>query len=275
MDVYRSVIAETGEQVLLGTQTRRQVAQAALDRFAKKGITGFIDKSGRGWSLESYVEMAMRTGTGKAAVQGHVDRLQQYGLDLVIVSDAPKECPLCRQWEGKVLSVSGAASAVITSEMSSLGAVNSAHFVWEQAVAQGKPTAEVARAKAALDAAKRAYVASRGGQGLRPKQYPTLAEARATGLFHPGCRHSISAYQEGITRPMTGTADPEGYAATTKLRYLERQVRASKRMGAAAMDDAASGKAAQRVKDYQAKIREHVKTTSAVRVPVRERLGAR
>lgn len=106
-EAARTIVAEKGAQVLLGTQTRRQATQAALDAFAKKGITGFIDKSGRGWNLESYVETAMRTGCGNAAVQGHVDRLTENGLDLVIVSDAPRECPTCRPWEGKVLSIGG------------------------------------------------------------------------------------------------------------------------------------------------------------------------
>lgn len=215
MDAYRSVIAETGQQVLLGAQTRRQAAQSALDRFAAKGITGFVDKAGRSWTMESYTEMATRTGAGKAAVQGHVDRLQANGLDLVIVSDAPKECPLCRPWEGKVLSISGSSS-----------------------------------------------------------EYPSLAEARAAGLQHVNCRHSVSAYQPGVTRPMGDVADPEGYAATEKLRYLERRVRESKRMEAAAMDDGAAKVAGARKRAYQAKIRAHVASTSAKRQPTRERLGA-
>ncbi|MGH9251720.1 MAG: phage minor capsid protein, partial [Acidimicrobiales bacterium] len=33
------------------------------------------------------------------------------GRDLVIVSDAPEECPLCRPWEGKVLSTTGSTPA--------------------------------------------------------------------------------------------------------------------------------------------------------------------
>jgi len=48
-DAYRSIVAETAQQVLLGTQTRRQAAQAALNRFAQRGITGFVDKAGRLW----------------------------------------------------------------------------------------------------------------------------------------------------------------------------------------------------------------------------------
>jgi hypothetical protein len=45
-------------------------------------------------------------------------------------------------------------------------------------------------------------------------------------------------------------------------------------MEAAAMDDEARLKAMRRKRSYQAKIREHVSTTSAKRKPHRERLGA-
>lgn len=107
MDVYRQVVTETASQVITGTQTRRQAAQAALDRFANKGVTGFIDRAGRNWELESYAEMTTRTTAGRAQIQGAADRFETEGHDLVIVSDAPQECRVCRRWEGKVLSLSG------------------------------------------------------------------------------------------------------------------------------------------------------------------------
>jgi hypothetical protein len=104
--------------------------------------------------------------------------------------------------------------------------------------------------------------------------YPTLDEARAAGLFHCNCRHSVSAYQEGFTKPFGDVADPKGYADTQRLRYLERQTRAAKRVQAAAMDDAAAKAAGVKVRAYQAQIRAHVASTTAKRQPIRERLGA-
>jgi len=224
MDVYREVVAKVSGQVLLGTLTRRQAAQAALDAFARKGVTGFVDTRGRGWDMASYVETAVRSSTAHAAVAAHVDRLQAYGMDLVIVSDAPQECALCRPWEGKVLSLSGATVGTID-----------------------------------------------GSGGVRVAG--TLPEATAAGLFHPGCRHSVGAYQPGITKPMHDTADPAGDAARQKLRYLERQVRSWKRAQAVALDPAAERKAGAQVRAYQAKIREHVATTTAKRQPQREQVG--
>lgn len=109
VDAYRQVIAEvSAPQVLTGTVSRRQATQAALDRFANRGITGFVDRAGRNWELQSYAEMATRTAVGRAQVAGTLDRIEGSGNDLVIVSDAPQECEACRPWEGRVLSISGA-----------------------------------------------------------------------------------------------------------------------------------------------------------------------
>ena len=114
VDAYQRVVAEATTQVLAGAATRRQAAQHALGRLLGQGVSGFRDQAGRNWSLTAYVEMAVRTGAGKAAVQGHVDHLAANGVDLVQVSDSPRECPLCRPWEGKVLSLSGGVVGAVT-----------------------------------------------------------------------------------------------------------------------------------------------------------------
>jgi hypothetical protein len=107
LDVYRDVIAETASGVVTGVETRLQIAQKSLNKFAEKGITSFVDKAGRRWEMASYAEMATRTTTARAAIQGHIDRQTQAGRDLVIVSSHGVTCPICRPWEGKVLSISG------------------------------------------------------------------------------------------------------------------------------------------------------------------------
>lgn len=213
-DIYRQVIAETMPLATQGTITRRDAAQRALSRFADHGVTGFVDKGGRRWEMTSYVEMTGRQATKEAAIQGHTNRLEAQGHNLVIVSDVPQECEKCRPFEGKVLAL--------------------------------KPDG----------------------------QHSTLDEARDRGLFHINCRHSIVRYQPGRTRSFGETADPQGDKDRQKLRYLERQVRAAKRQEAAALDDQAAKKARQRVRAYQAKIRDHVATTSAKRQPFRESITA-
>lgn len=109
-DIYRRVISDVTANALLGATTRRQAAETALQRFARAGISGYTDGNGRRWELTSYVESATRASLMTAATEGHTQRLESYGFDLVVVSDVPQECDRCRPWEGKILSLSGVIS---------------------------------------------------------------------------------------------------------------------------------------------------------------------
>lgn len=102
----------------------------------------------------------------------------------------------------------------------------------------------------------------------------TLDHAIADGLFHPNCRHVLSAYIPGATNltPPAPDVDSKGYKATQHQRYLERQVRASKRMEAAAVTPEAKQAARQRQRAYQARIREHVNAHNLPRRRHREQL---
>lgn len=235
-DAYRSVVADVAGRVLLGTGTRRQAAQEALNRFARAGVSGFTDRAGRRWDLASYAEMATRTAAQRAMVSAHTAALEGQGVRLVMVSNAPQECARCRPWEGKVLSLGPGAGP------SEIRATN-------PAAGEFGPLVTV-------------HVAG------------TLAEATAAGLFHPNCRHSVGAYLPGLTKPLSGRlADPEGDAARQRLRALERQLRAWKRVEAAALDDQAAARPRAAIRATQAAIREHVASTSAKRQPQRERIG--
>ena len=102
----------------------------------------------------------------------------------------------------------------------------------------------------------------------------TMHEAEANGLHHVNCRHRHSAYVPGFTdlTPPTPDEGHEGYKATQKQRYLERQIRASKRMEAAAIDEHDLAKAQQRRRNYQAQLRDHVDKYDLPRRRNREQL---
>lgn len=106
-DTFDRATTDATGQLLTGTITRQQAARDAVKRLASEGVKTFTDKSGRNWELASYAEMATRTSSGRAMIDGHTQRLQDLGQDLVVVSDAPEECEICRPYEGEVLSVSG------------------------------------------------------------------------------------------------------------------------------------------------------------------------
>lgn len=170
-DGYRQAIAEVAATPLLGIDTRRQATQRAMERFSDRGLRTSTDRAGRSWQMTSYAEMSTRTAVGRAAVEGHGDRLRAAGLDLVIVSNAPHNCPLSDPFEGKVLSLSGP---------------------------DGHRTVEAEHAT--ID-----------GKLVRVDIHGSVNEARRRGFQHPNCRHSLSAYLPGSpgrrsSTPRTPTA---------------------------------------------------------------------
>ena len=135
MDGYREVTAFASGQSVSGTMTIRQAVQLALDRWADAGISGFRDKAGRQWDLASYAEMTVRTATARARIQGHADKLVSRGRDLVRVSDSPSECPLCRPWERRVLSLTGKTEGYPTVEAARAAGLyhqncSHRHYLW-------------------------------------------------------------------------------------------------------------------------------------------------
>lgn len=76
----------------------------------------------------------------------------------------------------------------------------------------------------------------------------SLAEAKADGLFHNNCRHSMSIYLPGITKGAeTDTKDEHGDKLRQQQRAHERRIRETKREKAIAEAfDPAAGKAAGR-----------------------------
>ena len=95
--------AETGK-VLTGVSTRQEAVRRAIKRISDNGLTGFIDRAGRHWTPEAYINMDIRTTAGNVATEAVFARNEDYGNDLVWVSIKAGSRPLCYPWQGKVIS---------------------------------------------------------------------------------------------------------------------------------------------------------------------------
>lgn len=147
VDAYQQIMAAPASMVTSGALTRVQATQVALTRYAKHGIDGFTDRGGRRWRIDSYAEMATRTGALHSLRYGYEQTLTRMGEDLVMVDSHGYTCSKCGPWEGKVISLTG---------MTPTG--------WN--------TAEHA---------------TRDGVMVSFQVAGTLTEAREAGLFHPNC----------------------------------------------------------------------------------------
>ncbi|MBR3518073.1 MAG: minor capsid protein, partial [Lachnospiraceae bacterium] len=79
-----------------GAYTSSELMEAAL---RNKGVTAFVDKSGRRWSLTDYCNMASRTTARQAEVAGVLSADEH---DLYQIGKIGSTCPVCAVYEGRV-----------------------------------------------------------------------------------------------------------------------------------------------------------------------------
>ena len=217
-DSYQQIIATPAALNATGVLTRRKATQDALNGFAARGIDGFTDKAGRTWHIDTYAEMATRTGAAHALRTAYEGELIARGEDLVIVTGNTYTCRLCAPWQDKVLSLTGLYPA-------------GTHRL-PSAVGDGYVTVHVA---GTMEEARAA--------GLH---HPNCTHSE--GLYLPGAT---------VIEPGTmGIRDAETYDASQKQRALEREIRKQKRLLVAAITAEAESKARAAIRGYQAQIRE-------------------
>lgn len=217
-DSYQQIIPTPAALNATGVLTRRKATQDALNGFAARGIDGFTDKAGRTWHIDTYAEMATRTGAAHALRTAYEGELIARGEDLVIVTGNTYTCRLCAPWQDKVLSLTGLYPT-------------GTHRL-PSAVGDGYVTVHVA---GTMEEARAA--------GLH---HPNCTHSE--GLYLPGAT---------VIEPGTmGVRDAETYDASQKQRALEREIRKQKRLLVAAITGEAESKARAAIRGYQAQIRE-------------------
>lgn len=217
-DSYQQIISTPAALNATGVLTRRKATQDALNGFAARGIDGFTDKAGRTWHIDTYAEMATRTGAAHALRTAYEGELIARGEDLVLVTGNTYTCRLCAPWQDKVLSLTGMYPAGIHRLPSAVG--------------DGYVTVHVA---GTLEEARAA--------GLH---HPNCTHSE--GLYLPG----VTVIEPGTM----GARDAETYDASQKQRALEREIRKHKRLLVAAITGEAESKARAAIRGYQAQIRE-------------------
>lgn len=102
-NMYRKVIEETTAKVLAGTKTINQAVTETMVDWSNKGLrTGFVDKGGNVWGLERYAESVIRSTANTVYNDLRMERMQEYGVNLVLVSSLPDPREACSHIQGKV-----------------------------------------------------------------------------------------------------------------------------------------------------------------------------
>lgn len=107
-DVFQRAQRQAAVRALLGADgSPRTASRRMAEGLARQGRTGFVDRAGRRWALDTYADMAVRTITREAAVQGAIDRMASHGITLARVSSHASACRVCAPWQGRLVSLDG------------------------------------------------------------------------------------------------------------------------------------------------------------------------
>ena len=104
-------------------------------------------------------------------------------------------------------------------------------------------------------------------------EYPSLSEAASDGVFHPRCLHDIYTYYPGISHgdfrkePREIEEPGEEYTARTRQRQIEGYIRKYKRRMAAAITPQEERQAYNKVRQWQAAMREHLENNADKALP--------
>lgn len=109
--MYRKIVEESTGKVLAGTKTINQAVAETIVKWGNKGIeTSFIDKGGNVWSMERYVDTVIRSTVNNTYNNVRMSRMDEYGIDLVLVSSHAAARPICARIQGQVASMSNPSS---------------------------------------------------------------------------------------------------------------------------------------------------------------------
>ena len=107
---YQSTMNEAvraSVQVESGNKSFYDAVKDGVLKSAEKGLTGFTDTAGRKWTMPTYMDMFVKTTMFNTANQALFDEMQDHNHDLMIMSQHAGACPICSDWQGQIISMSG------------------------------------------------------------------------------------------------------------------------------------------------------------------------
>lgn len=101
-DQYRKIIFNAQVYANTGAGTYEKAVDMAAKDFLSTGIQCVVYANGARHTLSDYAEMAIRTASKRAYLQGEGEKRQEWGISTVILNKRGNACPLCAPFCGKV-----------------------------------------------------------------------------------------------------------------------------------------------------------------------------
>lgn len=102
-DQYRKAIYNAQVYANAGAGTYEKAVDMATKSMLAAGLNCIEYANGARHTLEDYADMAIRTASKRAYLQGEGEKRQEWGVTTVILNKRLNPCPKCLPWVGKVL----------------------------------------------------------------------------------------------------------------------------------------------------------------------------
>lgn len=104
-DIFRREGLEASIKLTAGGTNFQGTKAEFIDALRRDGVTAFVDKAGRHWSLHAYTDMVLRTTAKQASVIAVL--MKDPEQDLYYIPPIGSTCKICAPLEGRVYSKSG------------------------------------------------------------------------------------------------------------------------------------------------------------------------
>ena len=101
----REILNSGAAGVITGAESRGQAVRRCIRQMADKGIAAYVDKRGREWTPEAYVNMVMRNTAKNTADQVQDARIRDAGVNLISIDSHSGARPKCAKDQGKIFDL--------------------------------------------------------------------------------------------------------------------------------------------------------------------------
>ena len=102
---FLDILGKYATATTIGAESRQQAVRKCIQDFNDKGIPAFVDRAGREWTPEAYVNMAMRNTARQTAEEMQSARCLDFGVNLIAIDSHSGARPKCARDQGKIFDL--------------------------------------------------------------------------------------------------------------------------------------------------------------------------
>ncbi len=102
---FLDMLNKAAGSTVTGTESMTAAVSRCLKEMANEGIPGFIDKRGRKWTPEAYVNLCVRATVKNTETKALFERMGDFGLRLIQISSHIGARPKCAPYQGRLFSL--------------------------------------------------------------------------------------------------------------------------------------------------------------------------